>query len=275
MSKRELTDMSAAPVAAADAASTLSLPGKVVLVTGASSGIGRAIALACAEAGADVALSYNTNEQGAAEVASGVQAAGRRAHISRVDAADPDDLQRLARDVGAAFGRVDVWINNAGADVLTGRTAKESRLEKLDLLLAVDLRGTILASWAAVELMRSQPGASGTIINMSWDHVLSGAMKGEYAQLFAAAKGGIYSFSRALARSVAPQIRVNVLGPGWIETAYGTALDPTVKQRITAAIPLGRWGTPEEVAHAAVYLASDAAAYITGQMLMINGGSVV
>jgi len=275
MSKRELTDMSAAPVAAADAASTLSLPGKVVLVTGASSGIGRAIALACAEAGADVALSYNTNEQGAAEVASGVQAAGRRAHISRVDAADPDDLQRLARDVGAAFGRVDVWINNAGADILTGRTAKESRLEKLDLLLAVDLRGTILASWAAVELMRSQPGASGTIINMSWDHVLSGAMKGEYAQLFAAAKGGIYSFSRALARSVAPQIRVNVLGPGWIETAYGTALDPTVKQRITAAIPLGRWGTPEEVAHAAVYLASDAAAYITGQMLMINGGSVV
>jgi len=275
MSKRELTDMSAAPVAAADAASTLSLPGKVVLVTGASSGIGRAIALACAEAGADVALSYNTNEQGAAEVASGVQAAGRRAHISRVDAADPDDLQRLARDVGAAFGRVDVWINNAGADILTGRTAKESRLEKLDLLLAVDLRGTILASWAAVELMRSQPGASGAIINMSWDHVLSGAMKGEYAQLFAAAKGGIYSFSRALARSVAPQIRVNVLGPGWIETAYGTALDPTVKQRITAAIPLGRWGTPEEVAHAAVYLASDAAAYITGQMLMINGGSVV
>jgi 3-oxoacyl-[acyl-carrier protein] reductase len=247
----------------------------VVLVTGASSGIGRAIALACAEAGADVALSYHTNEQGATEVAGGVQAVGRRAHISRVDATDPDDLQRLARDVGAAFGRVDVWINNAGADILTGRTAKESRLEKLDLLLAVDLRGTILASWAAVELMRSQPGASGAIINMSWDHVLSGAMKGDYAQLFAAAKGGIYSFSRALARSVAPQIRVNVLGPGWIETAYGTALDPAVKQRIAAAIPLGRWGTPEEVAHAAVYLASDAAAYVTGQMLMINGGSVV
>jgi len=275
MSKRELNDMSAAPVAAADAASTFSLAGKVVLVTGASSGIGRAIALACAAAGADVALSYHTNEQGATEVAGGVQAVGRRAHISRVDATDPDDLQRLARDVGAAFGRVDVWINNAGADILTGRTAKESRLEKLDLLLAVDLRGTILASWAAVELMRSQPGASGAIINMSWDHVLSGAMKGAYAQLFAAAKGGIYSFSRALARSVAPQIRVNVLGPGWIETAYGTALDPTVKQRIAAAIPLGRWGTPEEVAHAAVYLASDAAAYVTGQMLMINGGSVV
>lgn len=275
MSKRELSDVSAAPEAAVDAAAILSLAGKVVLVTGASSGIGRAIALACADAGADVAVSYHTNERGAAEVAGAIQAAGRRSHVTRVDARDPADLQRLARDVGAAFGRVDVWINNAGADILTGDSRTDSRVEKLDLLLAVDLRGTVLASWAAVELMRAQPGASGLILNMSWDHVLSGAMKGEYAQLFAAAKGGIYSFSRALARSVAPQIRVNVLGPGWIETAYGNALDPAMKQRIAAAIPLGRWGTPEDVAHAAVYLASDAAAYVTGQMLMINGGSVV
>jgi 3-oxoacyl-[acyl-carrier protein] reductase len=275
MSKRELSDVSAAPEAAVDPAAILSLAGKVVLVTGASSGIGRAIALACAEAGADVAVSYHTNERGAAEVAGAIQAAGRRSHVTRVDARDPADVQRLARDVGAAFGRVDVWINNAGADILTGDNRTDSRVEKLDLLLAVDLRGTILASWTAVELMRAQPGASGVILNMSWDHVLSGAMKGEYAQLFAAAKGGIYSFSRALARSVAPQIRVNVLGPGWIETAYGNALDPAMKQRIAAAIPLGRWGTPEDVAHAAVYLASDAARYVTGQMLMINGGSVI
>ncbi|HZI23186.1 MAG TPA: SDR family oxidoreductase [Gemmatimonadales bacterium] len=275
MSKRELSGASAAPEAAVDAGSILSLAGKVVVVTGASSGIGRAIALACAEAGADVAISYHTNERGAADVAGAIQAAGRRSHVSRVDTADPADVERLTREVGTAFGRVDVWINNAGADVLTGETRSGSRLAKLDLLLAVDLRGTILASWAAVELMRAQPGGSGVILNMSWDHVLSGGIKGEYAQLFAAAKGGIYSFSRALARSVAPQIRVNVLGPGWIETAYGHALDPDVKQRIAAAIPLGRWGTPEDVAHAAVYLASDAAAYVTGQMLMINGGSVV
>ena len=275
MSKRELSDAAAAAEAPADAAPTLSLGGKVVLVTGASSGIGRAIALACADAGADVALGYHTNERGAADVAGAIQAAGRRAHTAHVDTADSDDIQRFARDVATAFGRVDVWINNAGADILTGQNATASRLEKLDRLIAVDLRGTIVASWAAVDLMRRQPGGSGVILNMSWDHVLSGAMKGEYAQLFAAAKGGIYSFSRTLARSVAPQIRVNVLGPGWIETAYGEQLDPVVRQRITAAIPLGRWGTPEDVAHAAVYLASDAAAYVTGQMLMINGGSVV
>jgi len=276
MSKRELSDVpAAAPEAVVDAASIVSLAGKVVLVTGASSGIGRAMAVACAEAGADVAISYNTNERGAADVANAIQAAGRRSHITRVNAADPDDVQRLARDVAAAFGRVDAWINNAGADILTGRIKTASRLEKLDLLLAVDLRGTMLASWAAVDLMQRQPGGGGVILNMSWDHVLSSGMKGEYAQLFAAAKGGIYSFSRALARSVAPQIRVNVLGPGWIETAYGSGLDPAVKQRITEAIPLGRWGTPEDVAHAAVYLASDAAGYVTGQMLLINGGSVV
>lgn len=250
------------------------LAGKVVLVTGASRGIGRAIALACAAAGADVAVTYRISQPEADAVAGAIRALGRRAHVLHADTARSEDIARLAADARAAFSRVDVWINNAGADVLTGGMAARSRLEKLDLLLAVDLRGTMLASWTAVEVMQQQPGG-GVILNMSWDHVLTGGMKGEYAELFCAAKGGVYSFSRALARSVAPHIRVNVLGPGWVETAYGSGLDSTTKQRITATIPLGRWGTPEEIAYAAVYLASDAAAYITGQMLMINGGGVM
>lgn len=250
------------------------LEGKVVLVTGASRGIGRAIALACAEAGADLAVTYRTTQQGATALASAIQDLGRRAHVVQADTADLRDIERLARHACAAFGRVDVWINNAGADILTGSMASRSRLDKLDLLLAVDLRGTILASWTAAELMREQPGG-GVILNMAWDHVLTGGMKGAYAQLFCAAKGGVYAFSRALAHAVAPHVRVNVLGPGWIETAWGAELDPAAKQRITASIPLGRWGTPEDVACAAVYLASDAASYITGQMLMINGGAVV
>lgn len=275
MSKRPSNEVvPAAPEGAADPERTLSLAGKVALVTGGSRGIGRAIALAYAEAGADVAVSYRTSERGATEVGGAIEALGRRAHVLQADTADPQDVERLARDAARAFGRVDVWVNNAGADILTGTTASRSRIEKLDLLLAVDLRGTVLASWAAVELMRGQPGG-GVILNMSWDHVLSGGMKSEYAQVFCAAKGGVYSFSRALAHAVAPHIRVNVLGPGWIETAYGEGLDPAAKQRITSAIPLGRWGTPEEIAHAAVYLASDAAAYVTGQMLMINGGGVI
>src|SRR6266568_2099931 len=250
------------------------LAGKVVLVTGGSRGIGRAIALACATAGADVALTYRTGQREADDVAAAVRALGRRAAVLPADVTRPEEVARLAAGARSAFGRVDVWINNAGADVLTGRTATRSRLEKLDLLLAVDLRGTMLASWAAVELMQQQPDG-GVILNMSWDHVLTGGMKGEYAQLFCAAKGGVYSFSRALARSVAPRIRVNVLGPGWVETAYGSSLDPATKQRITATIPLRRWGTPEDIAYAAVYLASDAAAYVTGQMLLINGGGVI
>src|SRR5579884_1281610 len=266
----------------------VTLTGKVVLVTGASRGIGRAIALACAAAGADVGVTYRTSQAGAEEVAAAIRALGRRAELFRADTAQPDDVARLGADARAAFGRVDVWVNNAGADILTGKTAARSRLEKLDLLLAVDLRGTILASWTAAELMQRQPAggvilnmawdhvvAGGVILNMGWDHVVAGGVKSEYGQLFSAAKGGVYSFSRALARAVAPRVRVNVLGPGWIETAYGAELDAETKARIAARIPLGRWGTPEDVARAAVYLASDAAAYVTGQMLMINGGDVM
>jgi 3-oxoacyl-[acyl-carrier protein] reductase len=257
-------------------ATLLSLEGKTVLVTGASRGIGRAITLACAQAGADVALTYRSHAQQAEDVAAAVRALGRRAHSMRVDISRPEEVATLGPAARDALGRVDVWVNSAGADILTGDARHLSSMQRLDLLLAVDLRGTILASWAAVELMRAQRGGrGGVILNMSWDHVVAGGMKGEYAQLFCAAKGGVYSFSRALARTVAPEIRVNVLGPGWIETAYGASLDPERKARIGASVPLQRWGTPEDVAHAAVYLASDAAAYITGQMLMINGGGVM
>jgi len=274
MSKQQSNEVVAASGSAVDAPGVLSLDGKVALVTGASSGIGRAIALAYAAAGADVALTYRANRRGADETADAARAAGRRAEAIRADVAEQGDLDALAETLSRTFGHVDVWVNNAGADILTGDAARLSRIEKLDRLLAVDLRGTVLASWKAVELMQVQP-AGGVILNMSWDHVLGGGLKSEYAQVFCAAKGGVYSFSRTLAHSVAPLIRVNVLGPGWIETAYGSELDPAVKQRISAKIPLGRWGTPADIAHAAVYLASDAAAYVTGLMLMINGGGVV
>lgn len=249
------------------------LAGKVVLVTGGSRGIGGATALACAAAGADVALTYRTSRAGAEEVAGAIHALGRRAHLIAADTAVADDWEGIARQARSAFDRVDAWVNNAGVDILTGKTRDRTRLEKLDLLLAVDLRGTILGSWTAVELMRDQPGG-GAIINMAWDHVASG-LEGEAAQLFAAAKGGVASFSKSLARTVAPHIRVNVIAPGWVETAYGEGLDGAVKSRIAGTIPLGRWGTPQDVAHAVVFLASDAAAYVTGQMLMINGGAVM
>jgi len=245
---------------------------KVVLVTGASSGIGRAIALRCARAGADLALTYRQNQTGADATAQAIRSLGRRVEVIRTDISRPEEIGSLVRRVKDVFGIVDVWINNAGADILTGEAGKMSRLEKLDLVLSVDLRGTIIASWAAVDLMRAQGG--GVIINMAWDHVSLG-MKGENPGLYSAAKGGIASFSKSLARDVAPEIRVNILGPGFIETAFGEGADPDFRQQVIDATPLARWGTPEDVAAAAVFLASDDAAFLTGQMIAVNGGVVM
>jgi 3-oxoacyl-[acyl-carrier protein] reductase len=250
----------------------VSLEGKVVLVTGASSGIGRAIAVACASAGADVAITYRRNATGAESVAGEIRELGRRSAVFRTDVSEEQEVAALADGMRTRFGRVDAWINNAGADILTGDAGRLSRIEKLDLVLSVDLRGTILASWAAVDLMRGHGG--GTIINMSWDHVSLG-MKGENPVLYSAAKGGVMSFSKSLAREVAPEIRVNILAPGFIDTAFGQEAGTGWRSEVEARTPLGRWGLPEDVASAAVFLASDKAAFLTGQMLAVNGGVVM
>jgi 3-oxoacyl-[acyl-carrier protein] reductase len=131
----------------------------------------------------------------------------------------------------------------------------------------------MLASWHAAELL-GRRAEGGAIINMSWDHVLTG-MSGTNPQLFAAVKGGVLAFSKSLARSVAPRVRVNVLAPGWIETTFGQGVDASRRQAIAAGTPLGRWGTPEDVAAAAVFLASPASAFITGHTLVVGGGLVM
>jgi 3-oxoacyl-[acyl-carrier protein] reductase len=253
-----------------DAAATLA--GRCVLVTGASSGIGRAIALASARAGADVALTYHMNEAGAREVEREITAAGRKAAVIRADVADEASVRTLAEAARDTLGRIDVWVNNAGADILTG-TATLSDVAKLDLLLAVDLRGTILASWRAAEILAAQPDG-GVIINMSWDHVLTG-MAGANPQLYAAVKGGVLAFSKSLARSVAPRVRVNVLAPGWIETSFGAGANERLRRQVADSTPLKRWGVPEDVAGAAVFLASPAAAFLTGQTILVGGGVVM
>lgn len=247
------------------------LAGKIVLVTGASSGIGAAIALGCAREGADVAVTYRGNVEGADATAAAIRGLGRRAEVIGVDIARDEEIAGLARELRTRFGGVDVWINNAGADILTGEGRRLSRLEKLDRVLTVDLRGTIVASWAAIELMGAQ---GGVIINMSWDHITLG-LEGENPVLYAAAKGGIASFSRSLAREVAPTIRVNVLAPGFIETAFGETANESWRREVAARTPLRRWGTPEDLVGAAVFLASDESRFLTGQMIMVNGGVVM
>ncbi|MEO8258192.1 MAG: SDR family oxidoreductase [Acidobacteriota bacterium] len=249
------------------------LAGLAVLVTGASSGIGRAIAIACARAGADVAITYRANEGGVQETAREIRELGRRAAIVRLDLADGPSVGAVGPAARDALGRLDVWVNNAGADILTGAGAALPTIEKLDLLLAVDLRGTMLASWQAADLLAAQE-RGGVIINMSWDHVLTG-MAGANPQLYAAVKGGVLSFSKSLARSVAPRVRVNVLAPGWIETSFGAGANDRLRQQVALSTPLKRWGVPEDVAGAAVFLASPAAAFLTGQAILVGGGVVM
>ncbi|HWB43524.1 MAG TPA: SDR family oxidoreductase, partial [Gemmatimonadales bacterium] len=232
----------------------MKLQGKKVVVTGGSSGIGQAIARRCAEAGADVLITYRSNRKGAEETARELAGSGRRIEIVQTNIAQEPDIAALAREARARLGRVDVWINNAGADILTGEGGRLTPLEKLDLLLAVDVRGTVMASWAAAGLMREQ-GGSGVIINMSWDHVGHG-MAGENPALYATAKGAVLSFSKSFAREVAPDIRVNILAPGFIETAFGEDADPRFRREVVERTPLGRWGTPDDVAAAALFLAS-------------------
>jgi 3-oxoacyl-[acyl-carrier protein] reductase len=249
------------------------LVGRKVLVTGASRGIGRAIALAMARAGADVALTYHANESGARDVEREICALKRRAAVIPLDLADDRAVLAVGPAARAALGRLDVWVNNAGADILTGPGAELTDLEKLDRLLAVDLRGTMLASWQAAEILGAQEDG-GVIVNMSWDHVLTG-MPGLNPQLFAAVKGGVLAFSKSLARTVAPRVRVNVLAPGWIDTAFGSSMNERDRRAVAASTPLQRWGTPEDVAQAAVFLASPAAGFLTGQTMLVGGGIVM
>jgi 3-oxoacyl-[acyl-carrier protein] reductase len=249
------------------------LAGRTMVITGASSGIGRGIALAAARAGADVALTYKSNEVGVRETASGIEAGGRRVTITRMDLADEQSIHALADEVSGTFGRIDAWVNNAGADIVTSGGDAMSRLDKLDLLLRVDLRGTMIASWKAAELMALQ-SEGGVVINISWDHVASG-MEGSNPQLYSAAKGAITSFSKSLARSVAPRVRVNIVAPGWIETSFGSGVDRRVYRAVAESTPLKRWGNPSDVAGAVIFLASPAASFLTGATINVGGGVVM
>ena len=157
--------------------------------------------------------------------------------------------------------------------MLTGDAAGWDWERKLDLLLAVDLKGTIACSYAAGAVMREQAGG-GAIVNMGWDHVTSG-MAGADPELFSAVKAGVLAYSKSLARALAPAVRVNVLCPGWIETAFAQQADDGFRRSVAEATPLRRWGTPADVAAAALYLASPGAAFITGQAINVNGGLVM
>lgn len=247
-----------------------SLKGQTAVVTGSSSGIGRAIALELARGGANVLVHARRNREGADAVAAEIGVIGRETQVvicNLSDLATQDNLVTAAWQWRA----IDIWVNNAGVDVLTGPAAAWSFEEKLATLWQVDVVGTLRLSRAIGHRMRER--GRGTIINMGWDQAETG-MAGDSGEMFAATKGAVMAATRSLAKSLAPHVRVNCVAPGWIRTEWGEQASEEWQHRAQRESLLSRWGTPEDVAHVVRFLASPAAQFINGQIIPINGGRV-
>lgn len=248
-----------------------SLSGKSVCVTGASSGIGRAIAMEFARAGADVAVHYRHSIEPAEQLAREIRSLGRRAACFSADLADPRSHLLLVERVWDEFGACQVWVNNAGVDLLTGDGPSLSFDQKLERLLAVDVTATVQLSREVGRRMQSAGG--GVLLNIGWDQADRG-MEGDSSELFSTAKNAVMGFTRSLAVSLAPEMRVNCISPGWIQTAWGEQASEAWQARVLLETPLQRWGLPEDIARLARFLASDDASYITGQVINANGGAI-
>lgn len=247
---------------------TTNLTGHVALITGASQGIGRACAVALAEAGAAVALAAR-NEEKLNEVAAEIREKGGRAEVFRMDMASEDIIKAAVKGATAKLGKVDILVNNAGIT----RDTLSMRMKRADWddVIATNLTGAHMASQAVISGMLKQRW--GRIINIT---SIFGQM-GQAGQVnYSASKAGLIGMTMALAREVASRnITVNAVAPGWIETAMTDVLPADIKEQMRKEIPLGRAGKPEEVAYAVRWLASDEAAYVTGHVLSVNGGMLM
>lgn len=239
------------------------------MVTGSSSGIGRAIALRLAAAGADTFVHAARSEQAAAETVAAIQQLGRQSTFRLFDLAEPTAQDELAESAWSWRQGVDIWVNNAGVDVLTGPAAQLSFEEKLRWLWQVDVTASLRLSRNVGARMKQQ--GHGVLINIGWDQAEQG-MAGDSGELFAATKGAVMAFTRSLALSLSPEVRVNCIAPGWIKTAWGDKASDAWQERAVAECQMQRWGTPDDIAAMACFLASPAASFVAGQIIPVNGG---
>jgi 3-oxoacyl-[acyl-carrier protein] reductase len=243
------------------------LDGRIAIVTGASRGIGRAIAERFAAEGASVVVNYVAGSKAADAVVAGITAAGGTAVAIQADVSKSSSVDELIAATLARFGRIDILVNNAG--VMITKAVMETSEDDWDLTINVNLKGAYLCSKAVVPVMNRQEG--GTIINMSSNSGLYHPSAMKFTE-YVVSKAGLNGLTKALALALGPHIRVNAICPGWIRTDMVETIDPEVQQRILDETALGRWGTPDDIAASAVFLASDEAAFITGELLIVAGG---
>lgn len=245
------------------------LDGKVAIVTGASRGIGRAVAVQLAKAGAKVVVNYAGNETAALESKNLIEELGGQCILSKADVADVEAVEAMVKDTLAAYGQIDILVNNAG--ITRDNLLMRMKEDEWDAVMNTNLKGVYNCTKAISRIMMKQK--SGKIINMT---SVVGLMGNAGQSNYAAAKAGVIGFTKSMARELASRgITVNAIAPGFINTDMTAVLSEQVKEGLSVKIPAGRLGSPEDVAAAVVFLASDYANYITGQTLNVDGGMVM
>jgi 3-oxoacyl-[acyl-carrier protein] reductase len=240
--------------------------GRAAIITGGTRGIGRAIATRLAEEGANLAISYRSNDAAAQETVERVRELGVECELFKGDVSSPADVEALISGANDAFGRVDILVNNAG--ITRDNLMMRMKEEEFDEVLRTNLKGTYLCTRAVLRpMIRAR---SGRIVNVS---SVVGLVGNAGQANYAASKAGIIGFTKSVAREVAQRgITANAVAPGYVETELTGSLPEKVKDQIRDQVPVGRFGEPEEVAEVVAFLVGEASGYVTGQTIAVDGG---